>query len=210
MPQSKGMQATIGKNAIRPSVTMERPALFAGARVRLRIGETSGAEPHTKGTGRMSKIRFLGLDVHADTITVAIADPGKEASLYGRIPNQLDAVRRMVKKLGPGFELRACYEAGPTGYVLFWQLSLLGVKCEVIAPSLVPTKAGDKVKTDRRDALKLAKNYRHGDSRGCPSRPVASTATVGQISVAPRQASGSANGELEREALGVGETKSPL
>ena len=60
----------------------------------------------------MSKIRFLGLDVHADSITVAIADPGKEVSLYGRIPNQLDAVRRMVKKLSTGFELRACYEAG--------------------------------------------------------------------------------------------------
>lgn len=111
----------------------------------------------------MSKIRFLGLDVHADTITVAIADPGKEVSLYGRIPNQLDAVRRMVKKLSAGFELRACYEAGPTGYVLFWQLSLLEVKCEVIAPSLVPTKAGDKVKTDRRDAIKLAKHYRNGE-----------------------------------------------
>jgi transposase len=111
----------------------------------------------------MSKIRFLGLDVHADTITVAIAELGKEVSLYGRIPNQLDAVRRMVKKLSTGFELRACYEAGPTGYVLFWQLSLLGVKCEVIAPSLVPTKAGDRVKTDRRDALKLAQNYRNGE-----------------------------------------------
>jgi transposase len=111
----------------------------------------------------MSKIRFLGLDVHADTITVAVADPGKEVSLYGRIPNQLDAVRRMVKKLSAGFELRACYEAGPTGYVLFWQLNLLGVKCEVIAPSLVPTKAGDKVKTDRRDAIKLAKHYCHGE-----------------------------------------------
>lgn len=111
----------------------------------------------------MSKIRFLGLDVHADTITVAIADPGKEVSLYGRIPNQLDAIRRMVKKLSAGCELRACYEAGPTGYVLFWQLSLLGVTCEVIAPSLVPTKAGDKVKTDRRDAIKLAKHYRNGE-----------------------------------------------
>ena len=56
--------------------------------------------------------------------TVAVADPGKEVSLYGRIANQLDAVRRMVKKLSAGFKLRACYEAGPTGYVLFWQLSL--------------------------------------------------------------------------------------
>jgi transposase len=111
----------------------------------------------------MSKVRFLGLDVHADTISVATAELGGDVSFYGKIPNQLDAVRRMVKKLGAGYELRACYEAGPTGYVLYWQLSLLGVKCEVIAPSLIPTKAGDKVKTDHRDALKLARHYRNGE-----------------------------------------------
>ena len=113
----------------------------------------------------MSKIRFLGLDVHADTISVATAELGGDDSVYGKIPNQLDADRRMVKKLGAGYELRACYEAGPTGCLLYWQLSLLGVKCEVIAPSLIPTKAGDKVKTDHRDALKLARNYRNGELR---------------------------------------------
>ena len=59
--------------------------------------------------------------------------------------------------------LRACYEAGPTGYVLYWQLGELGVKCDVIAPTLVPVKAGDRVKTDRRDAEKLARCYRAGD-----------------------------------------------
>ena len=111
----------------------------------------------------MSKIRFLGLDVHADTIAVAVAESDGEVRRYGVIPNQLDAIRRMVKKLGPASELRACYEAGPTGYVLFWELTALGVACEVIAPSLVPTKAGDRVKTDRRDAEKLARSYRAGD-----------------------------------------------
>jgi hypothetical protein len=59
--------------------------------------------------------------------------------------------------------VRVCYEAGPTGYALYWQLTKLGVQCEVIAPSLVPTKAGDRVKTDRRDAEKLARSYRSGD-----------------------------------------------
>jgi transposase len=59
--------------------------------------------------------------------------------------------------------LRACYEAGPTGYVLYWQLTQLGVECAVVAPTLVPTKAGDRVKTDRRDALKLARSHRSGD-----------------------------------------------
>ncbi len=111
----------------------------------------------------MSKVRFLGLDVHAETIAVAVAESNGEVRRYGVIPNQLDAIRRMVKKLGPAAELRACYEAGPTGYVLFWELTGLGVSCEVIAPSLVPTKAGDRVKTDRRDAEKLARSYRAGD-----------------------------------------------
>jgi len=59
--------------------------------------------------------------------------------------------------------LRACYEAGPTGYVLYWQLTELGVECVVIAPTLVPVKAGDRVKTDRRDALRLARSHRAGD-----------------------------------------------
>src|SRR5260370_5799808 len=67
------------------------------------------------------------------------------------------------KKLGPAEKLRVCYEAGPTGYVTYWQLAELGVKCEVIAPTLVPVKAGDRVKTDRRDAEKLARWYRSGD-----------------------------------------------
>src|SRR5947199_8651353 len=68
-----------------------------------------------------------------------------------------------MKKLGPATSLRVCYEAGPTGYVVYWQLSALGVKCEVVAPTLVPVKAGDRVKTDRRDAMKLARSYRAGD-----------------------------------------------
>jgi transposase len=111
----------------------------------------------------MSKVRFVGLDVHADTIAVAIAEPGGEVRSHGAIPNRLESVRKLVGKLGPVKEIRACYEAGPTGYVLYWQLTQLGVACEVIAPSLVPSKAGDRVKTDRRDAEKLARCYRAGE-----------------------------------------------
>jgi transposase len=111
----------------------------------------------------MSKIRFIGLDVHADTLAVAIAEANGEVRRYGVIPNQLEAIRRMVKKLGPAEELRACYEAGPTGYVLFWQLTALAVACEVIAPSLAPTKPSDRVKTDRRDAERLARSHRAGE-----------------------------------------------
>jgi transposase len=96
------------------------------------------------------KLRFLGMDVHAETIAVAIAERDGEVRSLGTIPNRMESVRKLLKKLGPAEKLRACYEAGPTGYVLYWQLAELGVQCEVIAPSLVPVKAGDRVKTDRR------------------------------------------------------------
>jgi transposase len=109
------------------------------------------------------KVRFLGLDVHAETIAVAIAEADGEVRSLGVIANRTEPIRKLIRKLGPVEQLRACYEAGPTGYVLYWQLSQLGVRCEVIAPTLVPVKAGDRVKTDRRDALKLARSYRSGD-----------------------------------------------
>ena len=111
----------------------------------------------------MSNLRFIGLDVHAETIAVAAAEPAGEVRSLGVIPNRIESIRTLLKKLGPVKQLRVCYEAGPTGYVLYWQLTALGVTCEVVAPTLVPVKAGDRVKTDRRDALKLARSYRAGD-----------------------------------------------
>src|ERR1700694_4260061 len=111
----------------------------------------------------MKRVKFVGLDVHAETIAIAVAEPGGEVRSLGVIPNREDSVRKLVRKLGPVEELRFCYEAGPTGYVLYWQLTRMGAKCEVIAPTLVPVKAGDRIKTDRRDALKLARNYRAGE-----------------------------------------------
>src|SRR5271157_2503703 len=109
------------------------------------------------------KLRFLGLDVHAETIAVAVVEPDGEVRSLGTIPNRAESIRKMIKKLGPAEKLRACYEAGPTGYVVYWQLAELGIQCEVVAPTLVPVKAGDRVKTDRRDAEKLARCYRSGD-----------------------------------------------
>src|SRR5258708_15837449 len=111
----------------------------------------------------MKKTRFIGLDVHAETIAIAVAEPDGEVRSLGIIPNREESIRKLVKKLGPAEQPQVCYEAGPTGRVLYWELTALGVKCEVVAPSLVPVKAGDRVKTDRRDATKLARSYRAGD-----------------------------------------------
>ena len=111
----------------------------------------------------MSNVRFIGLDVHAETIAVAVAEPHGEVRALGIIPNRAESIRRLMKKLGPAEQLRACYEAGPTGYVVYWQLTAIGVACQVVAPTLVPVKPGDRVKTDRRDAIKLARSYREGD-----------------------------------------------
>ena len=111
----------------------------------------------------MKRIKFVGLDVHAETIAVAVAEQDGEIRSLGVIPNREESIRKLVKKLGPVEQLRLCYEAGPTGSVVYWQLTGLGAKCEVVAPTLVPVKSGERVKTDRRDALKLARNHRAGE-----------------------------------------------
>jgi transposase len=109
--------------------------------------------------------RYVGLDVHADTIAVAVAEPGRDGEVrsLGVIANRPEAVRKLVGKLKSTSRVEYCYEAGPTGYALYWQLQKLGVECTVVAPTLVPVKPGDRVKTDQRDALKLARCFRAGD-----------------------------------------------
>jgi len=109
-----------------------------------------------------TSIKHVGLDVHAKTIAVAVAQPGASGDVrsMGGILNTPEAVRKLMRKLGKRDELRVCYEAGPCGYVLYWQLTQMGIHCDVIAPSLIPKKPGDHIKTDHRDARKLAMLYR--------------------------------------------------
>ena len=108
--------------------------------------------------------KYVGLDVHKATIAVAVADEGRgEVRGYKTITNSPEAVAKLVKELGPASRLVCCYEAGPCGYGLQRQLSGLGAACTVVAPSLSPTKPGDRVKTDRRDAAKLARLLRSGE-----------------------------------------------
>jgi len=105
----------------------------------------------------------LGLDVHKDTISVAILAPDRDGPDVERITHDEVSVRRLVGRLGDPRWLRACYEAGPTGYDLARLLHTMGVRCEVIAPSLIPKAPGDKVKTDRRDCRRLARLHRAGE-----------------------------------------------
>lgn len=113
---------------------------------------------------RQVEKKYVGLDVHKATIAVAVADEGRgEVRPYGTIKNTPAAVAQLVKKLGPAEQLECCYEAGPCGYGLERQLRGLGAACSVVAPSLIPQRPGERIKTDRRDAMKLARLLRSGE-----------------------------------------------
>lgn len=105
----------------------------------------------------------LGLDVSKDSIAVGVLHPGEESVEVEKISHDEESVRRLVARFANPKGLVACYEAGPTGYDLHRLLARLGVRCEVIAPSLIPTAPGDKVKTDRRDSKRLARLHRAGE-----------------------------------------------
>jgi transposase len=112
----------------------------------------------------MQKVRFVGLDVHKASIAIAVADgDGSAPETVATIPNDTSALLKRLRKLAVGGKVQCCYEAGPTGFGLQRALQAAGVECVVIAPSLVPRTAGDRVKTDRRDAVKLARFLRSGD-----------------------------------------------
>jgi transposase len=119
---------------------------------------------HEAWDARERDRQYVGLDVHKRTIAVALADAGRgEVRSYGTIQNTPEAVAKLVRKLGGAERLACCYEAGPCGYGLQRQLVGLGAMCTVVAPSLIPRRPGERIKTDRRDAGKLARLLRSGE-----------------------------------------------
>ena len=114
----------------------------------------------------MKQIRsFVGMDVHKATISISVAEGGRNGPVrfIGVIPNSRDAVAKMAKQLARHGELDFCYEASGCGYGIHRQLTGLGHKCTVAAPSMIPRKPGERIKTDRRDSEKLAILHRSGD-----------------------------------------------
>ena len=109
--------------------------------------------------------KYVGLDTHKETVAVSVGDAiGGKARYYGEIANTPEAIRKLVKKLCPDGEVISfCYEAGPCGYEIYRQISQLGHHCSVVAPSLIPVKPGERVKTDRRDSEKLCRLDRAGE-----------------------------------------------
>src|SRR4051812_44033728 len=114
----------------------------------------------------MKTHKYVGLDVHQDTIIVAVAEEGRtgEVRLYGQLSSDLRALEKVLRKLSSeGATLHVVYEAGPTGYVIYRRLQQLKIDCVVVAPSKTPRGSGPKLKTDRRDALQLARLHRAGE-----------------------------------------------
>jgi transposase len=112
----------------------------------------------------MKKLVYIGLDVHRDTIVIAVARNGREPAMQlATIAHDELALMKRLEDIAPRSLLRVCYEAGPTGYGLARRLNEAGICCVVVAPSLVPVQQGCRVKTDRRDAVKLAHFLRSGD-----------------------------------------------
>lgn len=109
--------------------------------------------------------KVVALDQHMESITVAVAGAGRGLpELYGDIPATPEAVRKLVRRLDDGrSDLRFCYEAGPCGYGLYRQLTAMGYECAVVAPSMTPRRPGARIKTNRRDALTVARLHRSGE-----------------------------------------------
>ena len=111
-------------------------------------------------------VPLLAMDVHKNTISLGVLEPGSHTPVMDKIATDDESIRRLVARFSDPRRVWACYEAGPTGYELARRLRSAGMRCEVIAPSLIPMAPGERVKTDRRDARRLALLFRAGQLTG--------------------------------------------
>ena len=161
----------------RNGLTRKRRSVGSDRKVAVVTGDTDGLEPsknagwRRRSQGRIRKeptmegTTFVGLDVHKVSINVAALLPGRDTPLEWRILNEPQAIRKMLKRVAElsSGDVRYCYEAGPCGYALQRQIiSWSEASCMLVAPSLIPRKPGERIKTDRRDAKKLALLFRAG------------------------------------------------
>jgi transposase len=130
--------------------------------------ETASALEVVTSAGHQERhAAYVGMDVHKETIAVAVAEPGRAEPVYrGEIANTPKSIEKLIGKLSEAYDgalLQFCYEAGPCGYVLYRQILACGHDCQVVAPARIPRTPAERIKTDRRDALKLARLLRAGD-----------------------------------------------
>lgn len=114
-------------------------------------------------------IKYVGLDVHKDSISISIADEGRngEVRYYGEISNDMNSLDKLLRKIiSQNSKPHCVYEAGPCGYYIYRHLTENGIDCCVVAPALIPKKSGDRIKTDRRDSMTLARLHRAGELTG--------------------------------------------
>ena len=150
-----------------------------------------------------STILFVGMDVHKETIDVAIATNRLNGKVrhYGQIPHLIDAIDKLVGKLKRQAKtLNFVYEAGPCGFGLYRHLTRKKHQCTVVAPSLIPKNPGDRVKTDRRDAMRLAQLYRAGASHAVPENLESSLQLSEAVLVDIGVAMGVSGSDVAREA----------
>jgi transposase len=141
---------------------VDRPTL-AGACTQAVDGATGRREPTVMSSMPSAGLIHLGMDTSVNTIVVGVLRPGEEMPVVDRVFNDEESIRRLIGRFPDRRVLSACYEAGPGGYELYRLLSSMGVDCEVVAPSLIPKGSADRVKTDKRDAIRLARLHRAGE-----------------------------------------------
>src|SRR5918995_3488774 len=164
-PAVKAKTVRRGRGAIGQEKTGSNRKVAVRMSDRDGLGPSKSADWRVKRQSRIRKeptmegITFVGLDAHKEWISAAMLAPGRETPIEWRIPNEAGAIRRTLRSIereSPG-EVRFCYEAGPCGYALQRQITAWSeASCMVVAPSLIPSKPGERIKTDRRDAKKLA------------------------------------------------------